>query len=253
MVQTGSLKNKVRNQIQTLVNNFKKIVHKVKTPFKSPIPEIVNLVSANKLSYLSKDALNDLFECVTEIEKKGLNGILIEPGCALGGSAIVIATAKSKCRPLFVYDIFDMIPPPTEKDEADIHKRYEVIKSGQSEGIGGDIYYGYQKNLLDKVVENFRTYNVPVEENNVHLVKGLFEDVLRVEEPVALAHIDGDWYSSVMTCLQQIEPHVIRDGVLVIDDYYRWSGCRKAVDEYFADKRDKYRFVRKSRLHIVRN
>jgi len=94
---------------------------------------------------------------------------------------------------------------------------------------------------------------VPVEENHVHLVKGLFEDVLRVEQPVALAHIDGDWYSSVMSCLQQIEPHLITGGVLVIDDYDHWSGCRKAVDEYFADKQDKYRFVRKSRLHIVRN
>ncbi|MBD2504616.1 TylF/MycF/NovP-related O-methyltransferase [Anabaena azotica] len=253
MVKTVSLANKIRNKLQNLVNNFPKIVWKVKILLNLPIPKIVNLVSTNNLTYLSKNALNDLFECVTEIEKKGLNGILIEAGCALGGSAIVIATAKSKWRPLFVYDVFDLIPPPTQKDGTDVQKRYEVIKSGQSQGLGNDIYYGYQKNLLDKVIDNFRTYNLPVEENNIHLVKGLFEDVLLVEQPVALAHIDGDWYSSVMTCLQQIEPHLIAGGVLIIDDYDHWSGCRQAVDEYFADKQDKYMFVRKSRLHIVRN
>ena len=73
-----------------------------------------------------------------------------------------------------------------------------------------------------------------------------------MDEPAALAHIDADWYQSVMTCLERIEPHLSPGGVLVIDDYDHWSRCRKAVDEYFADKRDRYFFLRRSRLHIVR-
>ena len=32
-------------------------------------------------------------------------------------------------------------------------------------------------------------------------------------------------------------------GVLVIDDYDSWSGCRRAVDEYFADKKDRFEWV----------
>jgi asparagine synthase (glutamine-hydrolysing) len=40
--------------------------------------------------------------------------------------------------------------------------------------------------------------------------------------------------------------------VLIIDDYYTWSGCRKAVDDYFADKKDGFGFCNKSRLHIIR-
>jgi asparagine synthase (glutamine-hydrolysing) len=39
---------------------------------------------------------------------------------------------------------------------------------------------------------------------------------------------------------------------LVIDDYDAWSGCRKAVDTFFADKRGDFRFERHARLHIVR-
>jgi O-methyltransferase len=216
------------------------------------LPPIVRAVRADRLTYLNHAALNDLFERVKTIEKNGGNGILVEAGCALGGSAIVIATAKSARRPFYVYDVFGMIPPPSEHDGADVQERYAVIKSGQSRGLKGDRYYGYEDNLLDRVSGNFSRHGVPVDANNVHLVKGLFQETLRIDRPVALAHVDGDWFESVMTCLQRIEPHLTEDGVFVIDDYDDWSGCRKAVDQYFSDKHDRYEFVRKARLHIVR-
>jgi hypothetical protein len=209
-------------------------------------------VREESLTYLEAAALSDLYERVSGLEKQGIQGILVEAGCALGGSAIVMAAAKTKARPFFVYDVFGMIPPPSEHDGPEVHERYQVIRSGRSKGIGGNKYYGYEENLLEKVSENFRRYGMPVEANNIYLIKGLFEDTLRIEEPVALAHIDGDWYHSVWTSLQQIEPFLSPQGVLVIDDYDAWSGCRKAVDEYFRDKRDRYEFIRKSRLHIVR-
>ena len=215
-------------------------------------PPIVRSVRAESLTYLEDAALSDLYAQVRRLEEQGTEGILVEAGCALGGSAIVMAAAKAKTRPFFVYDAFGMIPPPDEHDEADVHERYQVIRSGQSEGLGGNKYYGYEENLLEKVVENFRSHGMPVEANNVYLIKGLFENTLRSIQPVALAHIDGDWYRSVWTALQQIEPRLVPDGVLVIDDYDHWTGCRKAVDEYFRDKRNRYRFIRKSRLHIVR-
>ena len=83
-------------------------------------------------------------------------------------------------------------------------------------------------------------------------MKGLFQETLRIEENVAMAHIDCDWYESVMTCIQEIEPNLISGGVMVIDDYQDWSGCKTAVDEYFNDKKTKYKFVQRSRLHIIR-
>jgi len=181
-----------------------------------------------------------------------MSGILIETGCALGGSAIVMTAAKSKSRPLYVYDVFGMIPEPSEHDGDDVHRRYAAITSGHSPGIGGNTYYGYEADLFTRVTANFQQLGLPVDNNAVRLVKGLFQDSLHVEEPVALAHLDGDWYESVMTCLQRIEPHLLPGGVLVIDDYDHWSGCKAAVDEYFRDKRGNYEFVHRSRLHIVR-
>jgi asparagine synthase (glutamine-hydrolysing) len=200
-------------------------------PSQTKKPPVLSAVLADSLTYLGEDALNDLYEQVTRLENEGSDGILIEAGCALGGSAIVIATAKSSSRPFYVYDMFGMIPPPSDRDGEDVHKRYEIIKSGKSSGIGGQKYYGYEENLFDKVGYNFSRYNVPIDKNNVYLVKGLFQDTLYVQDKVALAHIDVDWYESVKTCLERIEPHLIAGSVLVIDDYDHWSGCKNAVDD----------------------
>jgi len=209
-------------------------------------------VRDDALTYLSREALTDLRDRVREAEENDIEGALIEAGCALGGSAIVMAEAKAQERPLFVYDVFGMIPPPSERDGPDVHERYEIIRSGQSTGIKGATYYGYEDDLLEQVRENFARHGVPAAEHSVSLVQGLFQDTIHPDGPVAVAHIDGDWYQSVMTCLERIEPHLPVGGVLVIDDYEAWSGCRTAVDEYFADKRSRYAFESHARLHIVR-
>ncbi|MGH9373764.1 MAG: TylF/MycF/NovP-related O-methyltransferase [Vicinamibacterales bacterium] len=86
----------------------------------------------------------------------------------------------------------------------------------------------------------------------MRLIEGLFPHTLRIDEPVAFAHIDGDWYESVSCCLARIEPWLVPGGVLVIDDYDAWSGCRRAVDEYFADKKDQFEWMTRARLHLVR-
>ena len=209
-------------------------------------------VRAEGLTYLNPAALADLHDRVAEAEANGTPGLLVEAGCALGGSAIVMASARSSARELRVYDVFGQIPPPSERDGADVHARYAEVAGGSAEGIGGARYYGYEPDLKAKVEAAFARHGSPVASSRVTLVEGLFEDTVRIDGPVAVAHIDGDWYDSVRTCLERIEPHLAVGGVLVIDDYEAWSGCREAVDAYFADKRGRYRFERRSRLHIVR-
>lgn len=99
--------------------------------------DLINRVINNKLTYLDKAALSELY---LTFKSACENGIFIEAGCALGGSALTIAFSKSKSRPLYIYDVFDVIPPPSISDGNDVLGRYEVIKEGKSEGINGDIY-----------------------------------------------------------------------------------------------------------------
>ena len=127
-----------------------------------------------------------------------------------------------------------MIPPPTPEDGSDVHKRFTTIESGNSRGIGGDNYYGYEKDLLDKVRRNLASYGVTEEANSVMLIEGLLQDTMSIGEAVAFAHIDVDWYEPVKVCLQRIVPKLVVGGSIILDDYQDWSGCRKATDEFFA-------------------
>ena len=126
------------------------------------------------------------------------------------------------------------------------------LKSGKSVGIDGNKYYGYQDNLIEVVSQNFSTFGYPVLENQAELIKGYFENTLRIEEPVALAHLDCDWYESVKICLKTISPQLVVGGRMVIDDYFDWSGCKQAVDEFISTHKADFRVEIKSRLSIVR-
>lgn len=195
--------------------------------------KVIRRVLRESLTYLNRGALRDLADAARGLDRADIPGSVIECGCALGGSALVLATAKSKARPFYVYDVFGMIPPPSDRDGEDVIRRYATIKSGKSAGIAGNRYCGYEPNLLQKVTDTFARYELPLDDNRIELVQGPFQTTLRVCEPVALAHIDGDWYDSVMVCLERIVPHLSKGGRLVVDDYDHWSGlshrCRRVL------------------------
>jgi Macrocin-O-methyltransferase (TylF) len=211
-----------------------------------------DLVKAQNLTYLDSDALELLGRTVREIEASGTSGALIETGCALGGSSLVIARFKDPGRELRLYDTFEQIPSPSDHDFADSHARYEIIRSGKSKGLGGKPYYGYSGDLRPHIERTFAEFQMPIQANNVVLVKGLYQDTLRLNRPVAFAHIDCDWYDSVMLSLSAIVPHLSTGGTLVIDDYYVYQGCRAAVWDFFRYRLDQFCLREKVRLTVTR-
>jgi Macrocin-O-methyltransferase (TylF) len=217
-----------------------------------PANRVLRAVVASRLTYLEPEALMLLRATAAAIERRNIPGVFIECGCALGGSAIVIASAKRIERKFLIYDVFGTIPAPSTNDGADVHTRYNLIRSGQARGIGGDTYYGYRSDLIDEVARNFAEQGYPIEYNNIALVKGLYQSSLHVSEQVAFAHIDCDWYESVLICLTEIVPHLSAGGALVIDDYNFWSGCRRAVDDYFSNQQSGFEFEHGTRLIIRR-
>lgn len=194
--------------------------------------DLITRIRDRKLSYLSVQKLARIATSCHSIEALELQGVFLEAGCALGGSSILIASLKTKERPLFVYDVFGMIPPPTKDDTQEVHDRYRTIVEGDSKGIGGDKYYGYQENLFEIVQSNLKSFAIDCDKQSVQLVKGLVQDTMNINQPVAFAHVDVDWYEPVMTCLERIFPNLVPGGSMILDDYHDWGGCRKATDEY---------------------
>ena len=194
--------------------------------------ELISRICQENLTYLSLNKLASIASTCVSINDANLPGIFLEAGCALGGSAILAASLKSVNRPLYIFDVFGMIPPPTQEDSQDVHERYRTIVEGKADGLGGNKYYGYEDNLCEIVLNNLRRFSIYPEEQSVFLIKGLVQETMKIDQPVAFAHIDVDWYDPVMTCLQRVFPNLSVGGSIILDDYHDWGGCRKATDEY---------------------
>ena len=196
------------------------------------VAELISRIRSRNLTYLSESKLVRLSDTCREIEALRIPGMFLEAGCALGGSVILIASLKNAKRPLHVYDVFGMIPAPTKDDTPDVHARYRTIADGQSKGLGDDRYYGYMEDLFSVVHANLVSFGIDCDRQSVAFIKGLVQDTMTINQPVAFAHVDVDWYDPVITCLKRIFPHLVPGGSVILDDYHDWGGCRKATDEF---------------------
>lgn len=235
---------------------LKSLAKKVNTVWsQASVSDVARQVRAKKLTYLSLDKIRNLEKCIKTVNRKSIPGDFIEAGVALGGGSIILASLMSSGRSFHGYDVFGLIPPPTsEKDDEKSKSRYETIAARKSKGIGGDTYYGYVDNLYDKVVENFSSFGLQVDGEQISLHRGLFEDTLRFEkdQQIALAHVDCDWYDPVKLCLERIYPALKPGGYIILDDYYDYGGCKQAVDEFMSGQQNMKITSAESNLVLMR-
>lgn len=198
---------------------------------------VVKKIRKRHLTYLSQEKLEQLIESLNALNTDGIEGRIVEAGCALGGSLVLIST-YSGGREISVFDTFEMIPPPGPEDPPDVHERYETILSGQSSGIGGETYYGYRGDLREFVLTQIKELVGDDAVAGISLNKGLLQETMNLSEPVAFAHIDVDWYDPVRTCITRLWPLLPKGGTIIFDDYFDWGGCKKAVDEFFDQRND---------------
>src|SRR5258707_5490017 len=80
---------------------------------------------------------------------------------------------------------------------------------------------------------------------NYKIYKGWFEVTLSTypKNSISILRLDGDWYDSIKSCLEHLYPVVVSGGIIILDDYYSWDGCSKAVHDYLAETKSP------SRLH----
>ena len=197
------------------------------------VPETIDFLRRNALTYCGRPGkLEVVHECVKRVEAANIPGIMVEAGVAMGGSAIVIAKTKAPQRPLRLYDVFEMLPPPAANDDAKSHEVYQNFLAGKVSAAVDRNYVGHAKDLLAFTRDNMQRTGVDPEALNIGFVKGLYEDTLHVDEPVAFAHIDCDWYDSVKLCIERLADRMSAGGIMLFDDYHSFQGCRKAVDEW---------------------
>jgi predicted O-methyltransferase YrrM/Flp pilus assembly protein TadD len=175
---------------------------------------------------LSPQRLLSLYSLVKRICLENIPGNIVECGVAAGGStALMAATIKrysKQPRMLYAFDSFDGMPEPSPHD---MHNGVSANASGWGTGTCAA--------PIDSVKSICRQLGVS---DIVAPVKGYFEKTLPAHRNtvgmIALLHLDGDWYSSTMAILANLYDRIVNDGVLQVDDYGHWEGCRIAIHEF---------------------
>jgi hypothetical protein len=203
------------------------------------IEQTIQYLRNNGLTYCGRvGKLEVVHSLARQVEEEHVPGIFLEAGVAMGGSACVLIKSKSKERQLRLFDVFAMLPPPSANDDLKSHQAYEYFLSGNVQGVTDRNYVNHARDLLSFTKHNMHQVGIDVVTSNIRFIKGLYQDTLFVDEPIAFAHIDCDWYDSVVLCIERLADHISPRGIALFDDYNSFSGCKRAVDEWLGrDKR----------------
>ena len=157
-----------------------------------------------------------------------IEGDIVECGVWRGGN-MMLAKAVSNKR-VWLYDTFAGMSEPTEHD---------VGRDGR---IASEIHTTRQRHdhnawcyaPIEEVRANFARHGLL--DDDVIFREGMVEDTLNNEalpQRISVLRLDTDWYESSLIELQILYPRLSVGGVLIIDDYGKWLGQKRAVDEYF--------------------
>ena len=194
--------------------------------------------AVRELTMVPHSALRFTIERAVDTISSEIPGVIVECGVWRGGCSIAMLEAQRAAygrvvRPVYMLDSFRGLPPATIRDgllaikwqrSVDAPDYYDNCRASQVELQTALDEFGFTR-------EDYR------------IVAGWFADTLPAvvaelqSQGIALLRLDADWYEPTLTCLEQLVPLVSKAGLVLLDDYYAWDGCARAVHE-FASRSD---------------
>jgi O-methyltransferase len=230
------LKSKIRKYLFGLMK-----VEKIDTNQKSNITnndftkfEIDVISKVSNFTMTSPARIVTLIRATEYIVKNNIEGDFVECGVWKGGSVgacvLTLNQLSENNRKIWLFDTFEGMNTPSEVDY-DINGK---LASDRLDVEDKETSWIWAKAQLDAVKNNVYSFGYPTEK--IDFIKGLVEETLisnEIPEKISLLRLDTDWYESTKIELEVLYPRLVSGGVLIIDDYGHWNGCRKAVDEFF--------------------
>ena len=170
-------------------------------------------------------------------------GAIVECGAWRGGMAAGLIDIAGPERTYLFFDVFEELPPAGEKDGAE-------AKAWQAGASARD----FRDNCRVSLEEFQRTIAATrFDPAKMHVYKGLFADTFPTVSPppIAVLRLDGDWYASTMECLEKFWDHVLPGGLILIDDYYDWDGCARAVHDFLSRREATERILQGPRAGVA--
>lgn len=220
-----SLKSLGYRLIKEAPNNYKEIYSKYKDYTMIPID-----------SYLENLKLASLY-C------SNLDGDIIECGVWRGGMIAGIANVLGNKNTYFLFDSFEGLPKAKEQDG-------KMAIEWQNDKLG----INYHDNC--KAEEKYALSVMQNTNCEFRIIPGWFSTTLDTYKGnIALLRLDADWYESTLQIFEKLFPYVINNGLIIIDDYYTWEGCSKAVHDYLSRIKSKSKIYKgdSSVAYIIKN
>ncbi len=176
-----------------------------------------------------------IIQSLQHVKRNKIKGDIVETGVFHGGGIIflndILKYLKLK-KTIWGYDTFEGIPNINlKKDRILGSKKIKHVK--KSDNMDKNMYP-----TLDTVKNNLKKNNV---KNQINLIKGDTKKTLKINKhlpkKISFLRLDTDFYESTLNELKTFYPKISKNGILMIDDYGHHVGCRKAVDEYFKNKK----------------
>lgn len=153
-----------------------------------------------------------------------LEGDIVECGVWRGGMIAGIAEMAGKTKKSFLFDSFEGLPKVKEIDGSAAAKWQQNVSGAN-----------YHDNCRAEI--SYATEAMDLSKTNYQLVKGWFDETTpKIVFPnrICILRLDGDWYDSTLTCLKHLYPKVNKNGLIILDDYFAWDGCSRAVHDYLS-------------------
>ena len=156
---------------------------------------------------------------------KNIDGSVMECGVWKGGMSAAIAEVMGKDRDYFLFDGFEGMPPAKEIDgKKALEWQSDKSSVNYLDNCKVDISYA-QKAMVMSAAPKFR------------IVKGWFDQTIPSFIPpgkIAILRLDCDWYDPMTLCLDTLFKYVSHGGLIILDDYYSYEGCSRAVHDFLS-------------------
>ena len=178
------------------------------------------------------------FHAVQVVNEQHVPGAIVEAGVWRGGMSCYMAMAdQHQGRELWLYDTFEGLPAPSEKDDDRSKALFRQINSPDFKFKHHVTDGKWCKGALKDVQRTMQ--RTGYDQTRLHFIKGKVEDTLtqsqaQLPSSIAVLRLDTDWYESTRAELEVLWPRLSPGGWLYVDDYHAWGGAKRAVDEWLA-------------------
>ena len=152
-------------------------------------------------------------------------GAVVETGVYTGGTSIVIMKTLmdfDRCdRVLWTFDSFEGLPEVGAED----------TNGTLNQGVRGE--FSATQMVFEDNLKALHAWD-----HRIRVVKGWFNETIPPLKhdigPIAFLRLDGDLFTSTFEVLNLLYDQLNHGGVIYVDDYGSFTGCRRAVDKFRA-------------------